>query len=163
MKIKHLLLGIAVVVIMASCSKKQETVSATTETTSTEQVETLPEEEEEEVAEEPVKKTTKNNAATTTAKKESAKTNNGTKTPATKEETPAVDPCEAKIAAFEQFANDLAEAKTKNNTAKGARAYADLAKQVSTQRANIKDCNNTTGVLKTRLTNAQAKITRTIN
>ncbi|MDO5760577.1 MAG: hypothetical protein Q4Q06_06085 [Bacteroidota bacterium] len=160
MKIKHLLLGLALVAIMASCSKKADTASTTTEATATEQVEATQTEVQPEA-------TTQEQTAAPATKKETSKatTNTTTKAPAAKEETkqPAVDPCEAKIAAFEQFANDLAEAKKANGTAKGARAYADLAKQVSTQRANIKDCNNATGVLKTRLTNAQAKITRTIN
>lgn len=158
MKIKHLLLGLAVVAIMASCSKKQDTASTTTEVTPTEQAEAMPEEEQ---VEAPIQETAQNTAQTT--KKESAKASNETKAPAAKEEAPAVDPCEAKIAAFEQFANDLAEAKKANGTAKGAVAYGKLVKQVSEQRASVKDCNNTTGVLKTRLSNAQAKVTRTIN
>lgn len=159
MKIRHLLLGLAVVAIMASCSKKQDTVSTTTEATPTEQVETTPVEEQQ--TEAPVQETAKATAPTT--KKETTKTSNETKAPAAKEETKTVDPCEAKIAAFEQFANDLAEAKKANGTAKGAVAYGKLVKQVSEQRASVKDCNNTTGVLKTRLSNAQAKVTRTIN
>lgn len=152
MKIKHLLLGFALVAIMASCSKKQDTASTTTEATPTEQAETMSEEEQ---AEAPIQETAQNTAQTT--KKESAKTSNETKVPAAKEEAPAVDPCEAAVKAYEKYADKLSEASKHKDTPEGLTAFVKLKKQAKEENAKIQECKSNPEY-KTRLANAVRKV-----
>lgn len=153
MKIKHLLLGLAVVAIMASCSKKQDTVSTTTEATPTEQVEATPIEEQQ--TEAPVQETAKATAPTT--KEETTKTSNDTKAPAAKEETKTVDPCEAAVKAYEKYADRLSEASKHKDTPDGLTAFVKLKKQAKEENAKIQECKSNPEY-KTRLANAVRKV-----
>lgn len=144
MKIKHFVLGAAIVALMAACGGKQAT-ETTTETpaegTSTEIVAEETATEAEPVAETPAPAKSTKQETKTTAKKEETK-------------KPAVDPCEAKVKAFEKYVDQLKEAK--NNKAKGAtamKAYADLKKQAASMEQTIKDCTSNPEY-KTRLNNA---------
>lgn len=150
MKIKHLFLGLAMVALMAACTKNAETTSPT-EATPTEEpaaAEVTPAEEQ---VEEPVKEEAP-------VKKETAKE---TKKETVKPATPKVDPCEAKVKAFEKFVDDLVAAKDKKGTVAGAKAYSALVGQVSSQRASVKECG--AGEFKTRVSNAQARLVRATN
>lgn len=159
MKVKHLLLGVALVAIMAACGKKAETTpTETTESPMTEQVESPVVEtaEAEAPQTEQCNKTTAQKSNTTTkanapaaAKQEASK-------------APAVDPCDAKVKAFERFADELAAAKEQKTTVKGAKAYAALSKQASAQKAEVRECGSNPD-FKTRVNNAMAKVQRTMN
>ena len=149
MKIRHLLLGFAVVALMASCGSKtnNETVSDTVETVVEEvaqEAETVVEEVAEAVKEETPAPAAKkqNTQSQATAKQQS------------KPAQPAVDPCEAKVKAFEKYVDELKAAKkNKANGAEALKAYVDLKKKAESMENTIKDCTSNPDY-KTRLTNA---------
>ena len=65
-----------------------------------------------------------------------------------------VDPCEAKVKAFEKFVDELTAAqKNKAGGAKALKAYSDLLKQAPEQEAAVKECLGNED-FKTRLQNA---------
>ena len=145
MKIKSLLLGIALVALMASCGKK--TTETTTETVEDTSVET--------VAEEPVEETPAEEVVATPAAPatSAAKTNKTTAKAATNTKA-AVDPCEAKVKAFEKWVDELKAAKkSKSEGAAALKAYVDLKAKAATMEASIKDCTSNADY-KTRLQNA---------
>jgi hypothetical protein len=149
MKIRHLLLGVAVVALMTACggNKNAETTTESTPETVTEQVEaTVTEEQpvEEPVAEAPAKKSTSTKA---TAK--------DTKT--TKTETKAEDPCKAKVAAFSAYVAKLEVAKRdKDAGAKQMKAYKELKAQSRDQENSVKDC--ATGEYKSVVNSLRTKV-----
>jgi hypothetical protein len=150
MKIRHLLLGVAVVALMTACggNKNAETTTESTPETVTEQVEaTVTEEQpvEEPVAEAPAKKSTSTKA---TAK--------DTKT-TTKTETKAEDPCKAKVAAFSAYVAKLEVAKRdKDAGAKQMKAYKELKAQSRDQENSVKDC--ATGEYKSVVNSLRTKV-----
>ncbi|MBP3254453.1 MAG: hypothetical protein J6M30_08095 [Bacteroidales bacterium] len=152
MKIKHLLLGIAIVSLMAACGSKSNTEVAEetpVETTVEEMAETA-ETIVEEVAE--VAQTAQNNASTPAPAKKQTSTNQ--QTTAKQETKAAVDPCEAKVKAFEKWVDAITAAKkAKGNGANELKAWVDLRKQAVSMENSIKDCTSN-AEYKTRLTNA---------
>ncbi|MBR1769509.1 MAG: hypothetical protein IJ748_03535 [Bacteroidales bacterium] len=153
MKIRHLLLGLAVVALMASCTKKAETTASETTTPSEEiQAESpVVENTEEPVAAEPVQQAAPAKATTPAAKTTVQET----------KAAPQVDPCEAKVKELEKYADELAAAKAKNGTPEGATAYMKLAKQQQAKIGLVSDCAKSE--FKTRITNAKAKVLNTIH
>ena len=149
MKIRHLLLGVAVVALMTACggNKNAETTTESTPEIVTEQVEaTVTEEQpvEEPVAEAPAKKSTSTKA---TAKE--------TKT--TKTETKAEDPCKAKVATFSAYVAKLEVAKReKDKGAKQMKAYKELKAQSRDQENSVKDC--ATGEYKSVVNSLRTKV-----
>lgn len=126
MKVKHLLLGIALVALVAACGKKEAPVETPTETA----IET-PAVEVETPVEEPV--ATPAPAKTTTTAKPAAK-------PA-KPEQPKVDPCEKLVAEYEGYATRLQGAKkVKANGPKQLEEWLTLRKEVASRDAKIKEC-----------------------
>ncbi|MBR1625923.1 MAG: hypothetical protein IJ681_02140 [Bacteroidales bacterium] len=139
MKIKHLLLGAAIVALMASCGGK------TTETTTESVAETVAEQVEETITEEvpaaePVAQT-----AAPAAKK----------TTTVKETKPAVDPCEAVVKNYEKWSDQLVAANKAKEQKTGAalKEYAMLVKQASAMHSSIENCKNNPDY-KTRIANA---------
>lgn len=127
MKVKHLLLGIALVALVAACGKKEAPVETPTETA----IET-PAVEVETPVEEPV--ATPAPAKTTTTAKPAAK-------PAAKPEQPKVDPCEKLVAEYEAYATRLQGAKkVKANGPKQLEEWLTLRKEVASRDAKIKEC-----------------------
>lgn len=127
MKVKHLLLGIALVALVAACGKKEAPVETPTETA----IET-PAVEVETPVEEPVAAPAP--AKTTTTAKPVAK-------PAAKPEQPKVDPCEKLVAEYEAYATRLQGAKkVKANGPKQLEEWLTLRKEVASRDAKIKEC-----------------------
>lgn len=127
MKVKHLLLGIALVALVAACGKKEAPVETPTETA----IET-PAVEVETPVEEPVAAPAP--AKTTTTAKPAAK-------PAAKPEQPKVDPCEKLVAEYEAYATRLQGAKkVKANGPKQLEEWLTLRKEVASRDAKIKEC-----------------------
>lgn len=127
MKVKHLLLGIALVALVAACGKKEAAVETPTDTA----IET-PVEEIEVPAEEPVAAPAP--AKSTTTAKPAAK-------PAAKPEQPKVDPCEKLVAEYEGYATRLQGAKkVKANGPKQLEEWLTLRKEVASRDAKIKEC-----------------------
>ncbi|MEA4968407.1 MAG: hypothetical protein VB048_09870 [Bacteroidaceae bacterium] len=127
MKVKHLLLGIALVALVAACGKKEAPVETPTETA----IET-PAVEVETPVEEPV--ATPAPAKSTTTAKPAAK-------PAAKPEQPKVDPCEKLVAEYEGYATRLQGAKkVKANGPKQLEEWLTLRKEVASRDAKIKEC-----------------------
>ena len=129
MKLRRLFLSAAIVALMAACGgKATETATETTveATPAVEAVEEAPEAPAEEVV-----------------------------TPAAPaKEEKKVDPCEAKVKAFEKFVDELVAAqKNKAGGAKALKAYSDLLKQAPEQEAAVKECLGNED-FKTRLQNA---------
>ncbi|MDD2530462.1 MAG: hypothetical protein PHN41_04465 [Bacteroidales bacterium] len=123
MKVKHLLLGIALVALVAACGKKEAAVETPTDTA----IET-PVEEIEVPAEEPVAAPAP--AKTTTTSK-----------PAAKPEQPKVDPCEKAVADYEAFATRLQSTKKlKSNGPKQLEEWLTLRKEVASKEAQVKEC-----------------------
>lgn len=126
MKVKHLLLGIALVALTASCGK-EATVETSTETaieTMVEVIETPVEE-----AEAPVATTPK---ATTPKEK-----------PAPKVEEPKVDPCEKVVTEYESFSLRISKANQNKGTgAAGLKEYAALKKEAAAREAAVKECSD---------------------
>lgn len=143
MKLKRLLLGVAVVALMTACgggktetSTTEATVSETTEMELTDVTEG-----EQAVAEQPV----------------SQSTGRGTKASApsatAEEKAPQVDPCEAKVKAFEQYVDKLSAAqKDKSKGPQQLKAFGELLKEAEAQENAVKDCAQ--GEFKTRVQNA---------
>ncbi|MCF0210338.1 MAG: hypothetical protein HUK18_03345 [Bacteroidales bacterium] len=143
MKFTNLVLGVALVAFMASCGSKQSTetttVSATEETTTVEATPT-----EEPVAEEPVKE----------APKQEAKAKQETK----KAETPKVDPCEAKVAAFESYASRLEAAQARKSQGPAQlKEFAALCQEAPAQREAVASCKSS-DAFKTRCATALLKV-----
>lgn len=127
MKVKHLLLGIALVALVAACGKKEAPVETPTETA----IET-PAVEVETPVEEPVAAPAP--AKTTQTAKPAAK-------PAAKPEQPKVDPCEKLVAEYEGYATRLQGAKkVKANGPKQLEEWLTLRKEVASRDAKIKEC-----------------------
>ncbi|MDR1725278.1 MAG: hypothetical protein LBR28_02685 [Bacteroidales bacterium] len=127
MKVKHLLLGIAIVALMAACGKKEATETPTTA------VET-------ETVEEPVQ-----SAPETTPAVETTKPTAKAEKPAAKKEEPTqtVDPCEAKLAAFNAYYEKVAGAKNNfklSKKAADAKAYNAELEKLSDEFEKVKDC-----------------------
>ncbi|MDR1846679.1 MAG: hypothetical protein LBR17_00990 [Bacteroidales bacterium] len=123
MKVKHLLLGIAVVALMAACGKKEETVS-TTVTPMDEVVE--PEPEQQPVEQITTKTESTKPAAKTEVKSEPAK--------------PTVNPCDAKVAAFEAYYRNLKASSEDLTTGEKLVNYSNQLKDADNQLANVKEC-----------------------
>mgnify|MGYP003325041968 CR=1 FL=1 len=146
MKIKNLVLGVALVALMAACGSKQETATETTATATESTTEVVAESETVEApAAEPVKEEPK--AEKKEAKKE-----------VKKEEAKKDDGCEKKVAAFESYAARLADAKARKAQGPAAiKEYAALVKEAPTQKANVESCK-TSDALKKRCATALLKI-----
>ena len=131
MKLKHVLLGIALVALVAACGKKETPVETPTETaveTPVVAVETPTETVAAPVQEKkaPVKK----EAAKKEAKKETAK-----------KETPKADPCAAKVADYESYSLRISSAfKNKGTGAAAIKEYASLKKEAAAKEAAVKEC-----------------------
>ncbi|HHT03996.1 MAG TPA: hypothetical protein GX005_06735 [Bacteroidales bacterium] len=132
MKVKHLLLGIALVALTASCGKKEATVETSTETaieTMVEVIETPVEE-----AEAPVATTPKATTPKATTPKEK---------PAPKVEEPKVDPCEKVVTEYESFSLRISKANQNKGTgAAGLKEYAALKKEAAAREAAVKECSD---------------------
>lgn len=133
MKVKHLLLGIALVALVAACGKKEAPVETPTETaveTPVVAVETPATE----VAA-PVE-TKKAEPKKTEAKKETTK-------PTVKKEEPKVDPCVQIVSDYEGFAMRITNAKKQKATSPEAlKEYINLKKQAAEKEASVKNCVN---------------------
>ena len=144
MKIRHFLLGAAVIALMASCGSKATTETATESPVETME-ETVTETMEETVAEEAPVEAPAQKSNKTTAKK--SNTNSTT-------QTAKADPCEAKVKAFEKYVDQLKEAKkNKKNGATALKAYVDLKAKAASMESTIQECTSNPDY-KTRLTNA---------
>ena len=130
MKLRRLFLSVAVLALMAACGGKATETATETAAEATPAVEAVEETPEAPVAEEVV-------------------------TPAAPaKEEKKVDPCEAKVKAFEKFVDELVAAqKNKAGGAKALKAYSDLLKQAPEQEAAVKECLGNEE-FKTRLQNA---------
>lgn len=141
MKLRRILLGAAVVALMAACGGKTETTTETVGEAQETQTEATTEPGVEQEAEAPVQ------AAQSTAKPAENKTT-------AKEQTPAVDPCEAKVKAFEKFVDELKEARNnKGNGAAALKTFAEMKKKAAEQEAAVKECVSNPDY-KTRVQNA---------
>lgn len=130
MKLRRLFLSVAVLALMAACGGKATETATETAAEATPAVEAVEETPEAPVAEEVV-------APAAPAKEEKK-----------------VDPCEAKVKAFEKFVDELVAAqKNKAGGAKALKAYSDLLKQAPEQEAAVKECLGNED-FKTRLQNA---------
>jgi uncharacterized protein YkwD len=136
MKIRHLLLGLAIVALMASCGKKAEPTETPTETPVETATTTPTETPAETVAEQP--------AETPAPAQKTAKTTKATKkAKTTKEtkETAKVDPCEAKVKAFEKYVDELTAAKKNMKSGADAlKAYTTLKKAAAAKEATVQEC-----------------------
>lgn len=143
MKLTRLLLGVAVVALMTACGGGK-TETSTTEATVSETTEMELAEatgNEEVAAEQPV---SQNTSRGTKASAPSA---------AAEEKTPQVDPCEAKVKAFEQYVDKLSAAqKDKSKGPQQLKAFGELLKEAQAQENTVKDCAQ--GEFKTRVQNA---------
>ncbi|MBO6118711.1 MAG: hypothetical protein J6P44_09230 [Bacteroidales bacterium] len=146
MKIRHFLLGAAIVALMASCGSKQATETAT----ETAAVETAVEEVVEQV-EEQVEEVVEKTAPAAPAKKQTTTTKSSTTQAETK---PAVDPCEAKVKEFEAFVDQLKAAKANQGQGPAAlKAYGKLAKQAPSMEQSVQECRSNSQYA-TRVANA---------
>ncbi len=135
MKVKHLLLGIALVALVAACGKKEAPVETPTETA----IET-PAVEVETPVEEPVAAPAPAKT-TTTAKPVAKPAEKPAEKPAAKPEQPKVDPCEKLVAEYEAYATRLQGAKkVKANGPKQLEEWLTLRKEVASRDAKIKEC-----------------------
>lgn len=134
MKLKHVLLGIALVALVAACGKKETPVETPTQTavetpaavveTPTETVATPAPAKKEAVKKEAKKETKKE------AKKETAK-----------KETPKADPCAAKVADYESYSLRISSAfKNKGTGAAAVKEYAALKKDAAAKEAAVREC-----------------------
>lgn len=132
MKLRRLFLSAAIVALMAACGGKATETATETAVEATPAVEAVEE--------------------TTEAPAEEAQVQEKAATPAKEEKK--VDPCEAKVKAFEKFVDELTAAqKNKAGGAKALKAYSDLLKQAPEQEAAVKECLGNED-FKTRLQNA---------
>ena len=139
MKVKHLLLGIAAVSLMAACGKTEVTETPTT-SENTEMNEEAPDPDPVEDPAAPAPQTKAAPQATQTA-------------PAAKKETPApvVDPCEAKLAAFNDYYAKVSAASNDyklNKKAAEAKKLNALLDELNAQFAKVSDCGE--GAVSTR-------------
>ena len=124
MKVKHLLLGIALVALVAACGKKEAPVETPTETA----IETPAEE----VVEAPVEAAAAPAAVATTPKAK----------PAPKAQEPKVDPCEKIVSDYESYSLRLSNAfKSKGTGAAAVKEYAALKKESQARDAAVKECS----------------------
>ena len=145
MKIRHFLLGAAIVALMASCGSKQATETATETAAVETAVEEVVEQVEEQV-EEVVEKTT----PAAPAKKQTTTTKSTTQA----ETKPAVDPCEAKVKEFEAFVDQLKAAKANQGQGPAAlKAYGKLVKQAPSMEQSVQECRSNSQYA-TRVANA---------
>lgn len=131
MKLKHVLLGIALVALVAACGKKETPVETPTETaveTPVVAVETPTETVAAPVQEK--KAPAKKEATKKEAKKETAK-----------KEAPKADPCAATVADYESFSLRISSAyKNKGTGAAAIKEYAALKKDAAAKEAAVKGC-----------------------
>jgi uncharacterized protein YkwD len=133
MKIRHLLLGLAIVALMASCGKKAEPTETPTETPVETATTTPTETPAETVAEQP--------AETPAPAQKSAKATKATKKAKTTKETAKADPCEAKVKAFEKYVDELTAAKKNMKSGADAlKAYTTLKKAAAAKEATVQEC-----------------------
>lgn len=138
MKLRRILLGAAVVALMAACGGKTETTTETVEETQTEAVAEPVVEEEAEAPAQTTQSTAKPAENKTTAK----------------EQTPVVDPCEAKVKSFEKFVDEFkAASNNKGNGAAALKTFAEMKKKAAEQEAAVKECVSNPDY-KTRVQNA---------
>lgn len=138
MKVKHLLLGIALVALVAACGKKESPVETPTETAVETPVVAVETPATEVAAPVETKKTEAKKAEPkkTEAKKETTK-------PTVKKEEPKVDPCVQIVADYEGFAMRITNAKKQKATSPEAlKEYMNLKKQAAEKEANVKNCVN---------------------
>ncbi|MDR0789988.1 MAG: hypothetical protein LBO06_04245 [Bacteroidales bacterium] len=124
MKVKHLLLGIAIVALMAACGKKDATDTPTTTPEGTEAVEEQP-------VQEPAATPAAQPKSTTTAQ------------PAAKAEEPAkpaVNPCEQKVKDFESYVAELKVASSDRIGAAKLRHFAELRDKSAAQKSLVESC-----------------------
>ncbi|MDR0971137.1 MAG: hypothetical protein LBM25_01970 [Bacteroidales bacterium] len=130
MKVRNLLLAVAMVAFVAACAKKEAVVETPT-ATEIEEVVAVEEVPVEEPKAEAPKTTTTTKATTPAAKQETTKA---------KQE---VDPCEKIVADFEAYAYKLSNAYAqKGNGAKGFKDYVDLKNQSDAKQNAVKQCLN---------------------
>ncbi len=143
MKVKHLLLSIALVALVAACGKKEAPVETPTETA----IETPAVEAEVPAAEEPV-------AAPAPAK---------TSKPAPKAEEPKVDPCEKIVSDYEGFATRIQNAqKRKGANPDALKEWMALKKEAAAKTEQVKTCvSNPT--YKTRVQQSMITVTGASN
>lgn len=146
MKVKHLLLSIALVALVAACAKKETPVETPTETA----IETPAVEIEEPAVEEPV------------AAPAPAKTTKTSK-PAPKAEEPKVDPCEKIVTDYEAFATRIQNAqKRKGANPDALKEWMALRKEAAAKTEQVKTCvSNPT--YKTRVQQSMITVTSSAN
>ena len=135
MKLKHVLLGIALVALVAACGKKETPVETPTQTA----VETPAA-----VVETPTE-TVATPAKTTAPEKKAPVKKEATKKEAKKEtakkETPKADPCAATVADYESYSLRISSAfKNKGTGAAAVKEYAALKKEAAAKEAAVKEC-----------------------
>ena len=145
MKVKHLLLGIALVALVAACGKKEAPVETPTETA----IETPAEE----VVEAPVEAAAAAPAAVATTPK--AK-------PAPKAQEPKVDPCDKIVSDYESYSLRLSNAfKSKGTGAAAVKEYASLKKESQARDAAVKECSENP-TYKKRISQAMIEIKKVL-
>jgi hypothetical protein len=143
MKVKHLLLGIALVALVAACGKKEAPVETPTETA----IETPAEE----VVEAPVEAAAPAAVATTPKAK-----------PAPKAQEPKVDPCEKIVSDYESYSLRLSNAfKSKGTGAAAVKEYAALKKESQARDAAVKECSENP-TYKKRISQAMIEIKKVL-
>ncbi|MDR1005794.1 MAG: hypothetical protein LBL74_02895 [Bacteroidales bacterium] len=148
MKVKHLLLGIAMVALMASCAKKDATETPTASPAAQEEV-AQPEEQPAETVAQP---------ATTN----SAKSTEKTQSSGTKNAEPAVNPCEQKVASFESYVAQLEAASADRNGPAKLKHLVELKQKAAEQQALVKDCAQD-ATYKTRVNLTFLKLQKVLN
>lgn len=152
MKVKHLLLGIALVALTASCGKKEAAVETTTDTA----IETMAEE----VVEAPVEEATAPVAAAPKATTPKATTPKDK--PAPKVEEPKVDPCDKIVTDYESYASRLKSAQQRKGTGTEAlKEYLELRKEATAREAAVRACADN-ATYKKRIGQAMIQVTRAI-
>lgn len=128
MKLRRLFLSVAVVALMAACGGKATETPTETAAEATPSTEAVVEETPAEAPAEEVK--------------------------APVAEQKKVDPCEAKVKAFEKWVDEFKAAqKNKANGAKELKAFSEMLKQAADQEATVKECVENADY-KTRVQNA---------
>ncbi len=131
MKLKHLLLGIALVALVAACGKKEAPVETPTETAVETPVVAVETPATEVAAPVQTKKAEPKKAE---AKKETTK-------PTVKKEEPKVDPCAQIVADYESFSLRISSAyKNKGTGAAAIKEYATLKKEAAAKEVAVKEC-----------------------
>ncbi|MFA6199910.1 MAG: hypothetical protein WC679_05870 [Bacteroidales bacterium] len=131
MKVKHLLLGIALVALVAACGKKEAPVETPTETA----VETPV------VAVETPATEVATPVQTKKAEPKKAEAKKETTKPTVKKEEPKVDPCAQIVTDYESFSLRISSAyKNKGTGASAIKEYASLKKEAAAKEAAVKEC-----------------------